>query len=182
MDPVVLTVPGYTGSGPGHWQTLWERERPGYVRVEQDDWNRPDRRAWTERLGSYIRRQSAPVVLLAHSCGATTAALWASENGPGQVAGVFLVAPADADATDALKPVQALGPMPARRLQVPSVIVASDNDSHLSLERARELGALWGSRVEVMQGAGHINTASGHGKWPEGKQLFDDFLAERGAA
>ncbi len=178
----VLTVPGYTGSGPQHWQTRWEQERPSYVRVEQSDWDRPDRRAWVARLEEYVHAQSGPVVLLAHSCGATTAALWASQREPGAVAGLFLVAPGDSDSPSAPGAVRALGPMPTARLPMPSVIVASDNDPHLSLDRARELGAAWGSRIEVVPGAGHFNTASGHGAWPEGKRLFDAFCRGLGAA
>lgn len=182
MSLTVLTVPGYTGSGPQHWQTLWERERPAYIRVEQDDWDHPDREAWVERLGEHVQGLLGPGVLLAHSCGAATAALWANEREASSVIGLFLVAPADADAPSALAPVRALGPMPTSRLSIPSVVVASDNDPHLSLARALELGAAWGSRVEEVEGAGHFNTASGHGAWPEGKRLFDGFCAGLAAA
>jgi len=34
-QPPVLIVPGWTNSGPQHWQTLWEHEHPEYRRVEQ---------------------------------------------------------------------------------------------------------------------------------------------------
>jgi predicted alpha/beta hydrolase family esterase len=40
-----LIVPGLNGSGPGHWQTLWE-EKYGYKRVEQRDWEKPDLLEW----------------------------------------------------------------------------------------------------------------------------------------
>ncbi len=43
MHHTIVTVPGYTGSGPGHRQTLWEREHPDWVRVEQRDRDRPER-------------------------------------------------------------------------------------------------------------------------------------------
>ncbi len=32
----VLTLPGWHGSGPEHWQTLWEQQS-GYQRVQQHD-------------------------------------------------------------------------------------------------------------------------------------------------
>ena len=32
-DPAILIVPGWSGSGPSHWQTIWEREHPEYRRV-----------------------------------------------------------------------------------------------------------------------------------------------------
>src|SRR4029078_13034159 len=43
--PTVLVLPGLGCSGPDHWQSAWEREH-GYVRVQQEDWHRPDRDAW----------------------------------------------------------------------------------------------------------------------------------------
>jgi len=32
----VLILPGWHGSGPQHWQTLWQ-QRHGYRRIEQHD-------------------------------------------------------------------------------------------------------------------------------------------------
>ena len=49
-DPAVLTVPGWAGSGPAHWQTIWEREHPEYRRVEQRDWHNVYRPEWVARL------------------------------------------------------------------------------------------------------------------------------------
>ena len=44
----ILTLPGWQGSSPEHWQSRWER-RYGYVRVEQHDWQRPLRGDWHSR-------------------------------------------------------------------------------------------------------------------------------------
>lgn len=38
----ILLVPGYTNSGLGHWQTLWEGQMPS--------WEHPRRPAWVEAL------------------------------------------------------------------------------------------------------------------------------------
>ncbi|MCU0566769.1 MAG: alpha/beta hydrolase [Oculatellaceae cyanobacterium Prado106] len=46
----VLTVSGYTNSEPQHWQSLWERSHPEYRRVEQRDWDNPDRIEWIATL------------------------------------------------------------------------------------------------------------------------------------
>lgn len=171
----VLTVPGWGGSGPDHWQTRWERDRPTMRRVEQDDWDQPDRSAWLARLDAAVREASGPVVLVGHSLGAVAAAVVASE--PGQVAGLFLVAPADTEATDAIAPVRDFGPMPTGPMPVPSVVVASTDDPYLSLDRATALAAAWGSDLHVVPGGGHLNTASGHGPWPDGLQMLDAFCA-----
>ena len=45
-DCDIVVVPGYTNSGPDHWQTRWQRKLSTARRVEQDDWDRPVREAW----------------------------------------------------------------------------------------------------------------------------------------
>jgi len=40
-SPLVLTVPGLDGSGPTHWQTLWEERDARARRVEMGDWPSP---------------------------------------------------------------------------------------------------------------------------------------------
>lgn len=177
-DLAVLMVPGYTGSGPGHWQTLWEGEHPQYRRVEQADWDHPDLDDWVQALDHSIRRARAPVVLVGHSCGATTIVHWATRQGAGPVVGAFLVAPPDAEAPEALQAVRVFAPLPRSRLPFPTLLVASDDDPHLRVERAREFASLWGSRLEIVPGAGHLNTASGHGRWPEGKRLLAGFCSQ----
>ena len=49
-DYRVLIVPGLHNSGPGHWQSRWQRLYPQFERVEQDDWEKPDLAAWSARL------------------------------------------------------------------------------------------------------------------------------------
>jgi predicted alpha/beta hydrolase family esterase len=67
--PVVLTVPGLGGSGPSHWQTLWEEARLDTKRVELGMWHAPHRNAWVTKLDQQIRQSRAPVILAAHSLG-----------------------------------------------------------------------------------------------------------------
>jgi hypothetical protein len=46
-DASVLVIPGWNGSGAGHWQTLWDQKYPGFRRVVQHNWTRPSREtAW----------------------------------------------------------------------------------------------------------------------------------------
>ena len=49
----VLTLPGWQGSGPLHWQSRWEALY-GDVRVEQSDWMHPLRGDWMMRLDEAI--------------------------------------------------------------------------------------------------------------------------------
>ncbi len=67
--PVVLTVPGLDNSGPTHWQTIWERERPDCHRVDLGMWSGPRRNVWVTQLNTAIARAGRPVILVAHSLG-----------------------------------------------------------------------------------------------------------------
>jgi predicted alpha/beta hydrolase family esterase len=68
-------------------------------------------------------------------------------------------------------------PVPLEPLPFASIVVSSDNDPYVALDRAREYAAAWGSTLHVLPGAGHINAASGHGPWPEGFALLDSLRA-----
>jgi predicted alpha/beta hydrolase family esterase len=61
-------------------------------------------------------------------------------------------------------------------LPFPSRLIVSSDDAFCSVERAQTLGAAWGSDVSIIAGAGHLNSASGHGPWPEGLLTFGQFL------
>jgi predicted alpha/beta hydrolase family esterase len=176
-DADILIVPGWTNSGPDHWQTRWERRLSTARRVEQDDWDHPVRDAWVARLREGVAAAQRPVVLLAHSCGASTVVHAAAALGE-RITGAFLVAVPDFEqggAPDGLDP--AFSPLPLAPLPFPSVLVASTNDPHCRLERAREFATAWGSQLIEAGDAGHINTASGHGPWPDGLLRFGTFLS-----
>jgi len=40
-------------------------------------------------------------------------------------------------------------------------------------DRARVLSSMWEAELVDLGNAGHINVASGHGPWPEGRLLVD---------
>jgi len=174
--PTVITVPGLNGSGPSHWQSLWERFRPDTVRAELGQWHMPHRNSWVTKLDQAIARARAPVVLAAHSLGCAAVAWWA-ELSPQPygwpVAGALLVAPADVDQRGAQDEIAAFAPMPHKPLPFPSILVGSSDDPYCDPARARSIAADWGS-VFVDAGAlGHLNAASGLGIWPEGQALLD---------
>ena len=119
VQPTILTVPGLGGSGPSHWQSLWEDARPDTVRVELGMWNTPHRNAWVTKLDQAIRAAQAPVVLAAHSLGCLAVAWWAEltrQPYGWPVAGALLVAPADVDRADVLAELATFGPTPVTPL------------------------------------------------------------------
>src|SRR5690606_4665460 len=96
-DAEILIIPGYTNSGPDHWQSRWQARMGSARRVEQGEWTKPVREDWVANVAEEIGRATKPVVLVAHSLG-VAAAVHAVGNIPdGQVRGAFFVAPPDVD-------------------------------------------------------------------------------------
>lgn len=180
-----MIVPGVGDSGPEHWQTLWQMELPGAVRVVQDDWSLSEAPAWDARLNEVLLRVGRPSVLIAHSAGAVTVARWASRADAfvQNVVGAFLVAPPDFDAPlpDGFPgpdrvPELGWSPMPGSLLPFPALVVASSTDPFDRNQRAREHAQAWGAQFLDAGDLGHINLASGHGPWSQGKAWFESFL------
>ncbi|MBC9032701.1 alpha/beta hydrolase [Sphingomonas sp. JC676] len=179
QSPIILTVPGLGGSGPSHWQTLWEQSRPDTHRVELGMWDTPHRNAWVTKLDQAIRQAQAPVVLAAHSLGCLAVAWWAELAGQPfgwPVAGALLVAPADVDRSSAPSELSAFRPAPSKLLPFPSILVSSSDDPWIAPERARGLANTWGSFFIDAGPQGHLNAASGIGWWEEGQILLDRVL------
>jgi uncharacterized protein len=56
----VLIIPGLGGSGPDHWQSLWQARLPDARRVEQADWDKPDRAGWIAQLDAAVAQAKQP--------------------------------------------------------------------------------------------------------------------------
>lgn len=170
-EPVVLTVPGWAGSGPAHWQTCWEAEH-GYGRVQQADWESPRRSDWLGALDAAVRDAAAPPVLVAHSLGCIVVAHWAT-GCAGRAAGALLVAPADVDMlADLIDGVQELAPVPTARLPFPATVVASRDDVYADFARAEGFARAWGATLVDAGHGGHLNAESGLGTWEIGHRAL----------
>ncbi len=167
-----VVVPGWKGSGPGHWQSLWAQQLAGAVRVEQDDWAAPNRRDWVQRLADTILAQPGPVVVAAHSLGCITT-VHLPPAVLARVAGALLVAPADPERRGVLAD---FAPVPHQPLPFRSVLVASDNDPYCPVRLAGAYARAWGSDFVRLPNAGHINIESGHGDWPLGLALLQSLV------
>ncbi|MCO5092226.1 alpha/beta hydrolase [Bosea sp. (in: a-proteobacteria)] len=181
-DADILLIPGWSGSGPDHWQSRWEARLPTARRVAQEDWYKPSRQLWAERIVEAVRAATRPVVLVAHSAGCSAVAFAAEHLHRGEVAGGFLVAPASERAKGA---VPGMGPdfIAHRRETLPfrSVLIASANDPYCTHAEARDLAEAWGSEFVDAGDSGHLNSESGHGPWPDGLLRFAGFLKSLGA-
>ena len=172
----ILIVPGLNGSGPGHWQTLWE-EKYGYERVEQRDWENPELVEWVSTLNAVITANSERTILVAHSLGCLTVAHWAHaypENN-GQIQCSLLVAPPDVESSSYIP--ETLRRFAAHNvIPCPSVLVGSENDHYMTLASVRRLADHWGSRFVNAGAVSHINLDSGHGPWPQGEMLLTELI------
>ena len=168
VRPTILTVPGLGSSGPAHWQSLWEAQRPDTHRVELGMWDRPHRNAWVTKLDQAIGAARAPVILAAHSLGCIAVAWWAALSPQPYgwpVAGALLVAPADVDRAGVPAEIAPFAPVPKQPLPFPSIVVASQDDPWVAIERAHSLAVDWGSHFVDAGPHGHLNAASYPARW-----------------
>lgn len=174
----MIVVPGLGGSGRDHWQSHWLRDMPGAVRVEQREWDQPDRDEWVAELHATIQRATGPVVLVAHSLGCHTVAHWAQGH-TADVRAALLVAPPDIDHSVAQgAPIAGFGPPAANPLPFPAVLAAGSTDRWAALDQSRGLADRWGARFVDLGDVGHVNPDAGFGPWPEGEKLLRDLLDE----
>ncbi|HEU4622289.1 MAG TPA: alpha/beta hydrolase [Burkholderiaceae bacterium] len=176
MSAVVLTLPGWQGSGPTHWQTRWESCH-ACSRVEQRDWMHPDLDEWIATLQAALVRQAKPVVLAAHSLGCALVAHWAARSpDTHRIRGALLVAPPDVERESAPQEVRGFAPLPMQRLPFPSLLVASTSDPYCGFLRAALLATCWGAEFINAGNAGHINADSDLADWPYGWELLARWL------
>lgn len=178
-DAPVLVVPGIGGSGPRHWQTLWEQQYAQWRRVSQRDWDHPECGEWVAALDAAIAAVPRPPVFVAHSLGCLVVAHWASRSS-NIVRAAFLVALPDPDGPKFPAAAQGFNPVPLTRFSFPSLVVASTDDPFGSVDHARRCASAWGSEFVEIGLAGHINVESGHGEWPDGIEMLERLLRSIG--
>jgi uncharacterized protein len=177
----VLMLPGWNGSGPDHWQTIWEHKYPTLKRIEQRSWSEPSPHAWSDAISENVRAADGPVVLIAHSLACVAVARWAraERSLARSVEAALLVTPADvSDPARSPEALRCFAPIPRTRLPFRSALVASENDPYMSGGSARGLAADWGSTFINAGRVGHINCVSGHGSWLQGERYLADLLGE----
>ncbi|BCS54145.1 alpha/beta hydrolase [Geobacter sp. SVR] len=174
-SPKILVLPGFGGSGPRHWQTLWEKADPSFIRVNQHDWHRPVCSDWIVSLEHAVAQAGPDTVLVAHSMACLLVAHWAAVSAR-TVRGALLVAAADPDGPVFPREATGFSPLPRTRLPFPSIVVASTNDPFGSVAFNSQCAADWGSRFLTVGEAGHINAESGLGSWPQGLELLKTLI------
>lgn len=173
----LLIIPGYGDSGPEHWQSRWQALDPTARRLVVPDWERPALEVWIEALEALVAAAPTPPLLVAHSLGVLLVVHW-SRRSARAIHAALLVAPPDPEAPafpavarGFAEPLEPAGPPAHGPLPFRSVVVGSDDDPYATTRYTAACARRWGSELVLIQGAGHINTASGLGLWPEGQAL-----------
>ncbi|WP_350348101.1 alpha/beta hydrolase [Agromyces sp. G08B096] len=174
-----VVVPGIDGSGETHWQTSWERAEPEFTRFAPSSWSEPERDDWRLALAAALTAAGPRAIVVAHSLGCLAAVDALLDRLP--AAGAFLVAPPDVDGPAYPEAAASFRGIRLARLDVPALVVASDDDPFSSSAATARFADAIGAGVVSVGRFGHLNAASGLGDWPEGRRLLAAFAIGLGA-
>jgi predicted alpha/beta hydrolase family esterase len=171
----VVVIPGWNGSGPGHWQTWLEEElaeagretrRPAFADVDH-----PDLNDWLAALRATVRDLPADGYdVVAHSLGAVLWLHHVAQAGDSPVpARVLLVAPPSPETNVA--EIAEFFPPPmdidtVRHGADGTALVAGDDDPYLSEGIADAYGRPLKMATTIVENGGHLNLEAGYGPWP----------------
>lgn len=178
-----VVIPGIDGSDDLHWQSLWEREwGASAVRISPASWSEPDLDNWVDavqRAYDTASRQDSRVVLVAHSLGCWAASEWLQRNPQVLPSGTFLVAPPDPQGPTFPRTAAAtFTGVSAWPLPGPVLVVGSSNDPYASEEAVAGFAAGWEADWHLAGACGHINSSSGQGAWPQGRELLESLIQQ----
>jgi predicted alpha/beta hydrolase family esterase len=170
-----VIVPGWQGSGDGHWQTWLEEQlhaagrqtlRPAFSSLDE-----PDLADWLAALRAAISGLPADGYdVVAHSLGAVGWLHHVTEPGDSpRPARVALVSPPSPRTT--IAEIAGFFPPPldvdaVRHAADGTVLVAGDDDPYLPEGIAAAYALPLKIATTVIPGGGHINVDAGYGEWP----------------
>lgn len=166
-----VLVPGLRDHVEEHWQTYLQNELPRAVTVPPLERDKLSRAARVNALVETLESVKGDVVLVAHSAGSITTVHWAMQSAR-PVRGALLATPSNLaeqlpKGYPGLDELQSNGwtPIPRTRLPFPTIVAASRNDPLARFEWAEQMAKDWGARLADLGEVGHLNPASGYGRW-----------------
>lgn len=170
----MVVVPGLGGSGPEHWESLWHKKYEHAQRLEDVNFDMPEKEECVDGLDKLIQTDtSKEVVLVGHSLGTMMIRHWVRERlarSAVTIRAAMLVAPGDPK--NYPSEIQGFVPIPEDKLPFRSMVVGSSNDTWASIEWTRSIAAKWGAEFVDIGPHGHINTDAGFGEWRHGETLL----------
>lgn len=168
-----LIIPGLYGSNEMHWQSRWETLLP-CIRVHQKNWDQPQLEEWLNQLNQTIEACEEDIVFIAHSLGCILVLHWAKRYQNTKVMAALLVAPADVDDPKRTPEiVRHFAPIPLLKLPFNSLVVSSENDPYMDVNRSIYFANTWCARFVNAGRIGHINAQSNLGDWEYGLKLLE---------
>ncbi|MGI5241280.1 RBBP9/YdeN family alpha/beta hydrolase [Dactylosporangium sp. CA-139066] len=169
-----LLVPGRGIPFPGHWSRAWVRDHPEFRWAPEPPgppYVAADRVA---ALHASISATDEPAILVAHSAGCLTVAVWAAQH-TGPVRAALLVTPPYLDPAWAPAPGETvdvfIDQVPRGALPFRSIVVASRNDPMTTFEQFEAYARDWGPQLHDAGAVGHLDSRTGFGPWPDGERL-----------
>jgi predicted alpha/beta hydrolase family esterase len=124
-------------------------------------------------LGAAVSESQEPAVLIAHSAGCITTAVWAARHA-GPVRAALLVTPPYVDRAEPADISDIPWLVPRSRLPFRTVLVASRTDPYTTFAQFEQFAKDWGAELVDAGDVGHLDAASGFGPWPEGERLVSE--------
>lgn len=124
-------------------------------------------------LDAAVNESDEPVVLIAHSGGCITTAVWAARH-TGPVRAALLVTPPHIDGYEPDDPTDIPWVVPRGKLPFRAVVVASRTDPYTTFAQFERFADDWGAALVDAGDVGHLDTATGFGPWPDGERLVSD--------
>jgi len=171
----VLIAPGFGSSGPNHWQTLWQKENPEFIRIEQKSWFAPNAEEWIESIDRQVSKLGPDSIIVAHSLACVALVLWANKTQL-KIKGALLIAPADSESSEFRLNTTGFTSIPKTSLPFKSIVVSSTDDQFCKIDRACEFATNWGSQFVNIGAKGHINAESNLGAWLEGRIFLEQII------
>ena len=178
---MIVIVHGYEGSGAGHWQH-WLSAKLGagplpFAFPQLPKPLAPEREEWVTALARVVADSADPVLFVAHSLGCWAVDHYLKTHGATKVRAALLVTPPSPFSL--FEPIQSFLPPPRdaavwSSIAAQSLLIGSDNDDHAGPEEIQELAERLRIEHRILEGVGHINTASGFGPFP----LAEDWLRQ----
>lgn len=167
-----LLIPDLGGAPADHWQAWWTEVEHNAHMLHRADSQGEASIAWASDVADAILA-NPDTILIAHGDGCAVVAHLLASHAQPLAAGALFVAPTNPDRNYCRL---RLSDVTHEELPVPTTVVASRTDRSIDIDEAEHVAADWGSKFVDLGDAGHIDTMSGFGPWPDGIELRDDLI------